>query len=74
MSNETIISIAQDKNEVLASHILERYGIKTINDLRQFIMDNNGSWADLVGKLSGMGPAKMDAVREIVKRSRIAAR
>ena len=72
MSNESILSIAKDKNEILASHILERYGIKTVNDLGQFIADNNGSWEDLVGKLRGMGPAKMDAVRVMVKRLKLA--
>jgi len=72
MSNESILSTTQNNNEVLASHILERYGIKTVNDLGQFIADNKGSWEDLVGKLRGMGPAKMDAVRQMVKRLKLA--
>jgi len=71
MTDKPILTLANNDNEILACHVLERYGIKTVNDLTQFITENSGGWGELIERFRGMGPAKMIAVREMVKRAKL---
>lgn len=68
MSDQPILSLSNNNAELLACRVLEKYGIKTVNDLRQFISENNGSWEELIGRLKGMSPTRMKSVKEMVKR------
>jgi len=72
MADRSIISLASGIQEMLACRVLERYGIKTIDDLSQFISDNREGWVDLVERFRGMGPTKINAVREMVSRAKLA--
>jgi len=71
MTDQPVLTLAKDSKEALGCRVLERYGIKTVNDLRQFISDNHDSWDDLFERFRGMGPTKMEAVREMVKREKL---
>jgi len=68
MSDQPILSLSNNNAELLACRVLEKYGIKTVNDLRQFISENNAGWEELISRLQGMSPTRMKYVREMVKR------
>jgi hypothetical protein len=70
MPDQNIFSIKQNgnRNEQLACRVLEKNGIKTVNDLKQFISENK-DWANLMERFRGMGPVKIEAVKEMISRS-----
>ena len=70
MANDPIYSLKSNgnHNEQLACRVLEKNGIHTINDLKQFIEENKG-WVKLVERFNGMGPVKLEAVKIMVKRA-----
>lgn len=69
MSNQSIFTLKQNGNrtEQLACHVLDKNGIHTINDLNQFITEYK-NWLDLMERFKEMGPVKLEAVKEMVKR------
>ena len=70
MTDQSIYALKQNgnRNEQLACRVLEKNGVKTIHDLRQFISENR-DWFNLMLHFKGMGPAKLESVREMVRRS-----
>jgi len=56
-----------NRNEHLACCVLERNGIKSTHDFKQFIGENK-DWVNLLVRFKGMGPIKMQAVKTMVKR------
>ena len=70
MADQSIYSLKLNgnRNEQLACRVLEKNGIHTANDLKQFISEYK-DWANLMERFRGMGPAKLEAVKEIVRRS-----
>jgi len=70
MSDESISTLKQNgsRNDQLACRILEKNGIKTVNDLKQFINEYK-DWVNLMERFRGMGPVKLEAVKEMIKRS-----
>ena len=70
MVNLPIHSLKQNgnRNEHLACCVLEKNGIKFTSDLEQFITEYR-DWANLMERFKGMGPVKLEAVKEMVKRA-----
>ena len=77
MADQPISTLKQNgnRNEKLVCRVLslnrdvpEKNGIKTINGIKQFITENRG-WFSLIFRFKGMGPAKVDALKEMIRRS-----
>jgi len=70
MADQSIYSLKQNgnRNDQLACRVLEKNGIHTVNDLKQFITKYK-DWANLMERFRGMGPAKLEVVIEMVRRS-----
>ena len=70
MSDEPVstLKLNGNRNELLACRILEKNGIKTVGDLKQFINEYK-DWVNLMERFRGMGPIKLEAIKEMVRRS-----
>jgi len=70
MANDPISTLKMigNKNEQLACRVLEKNGIRTVNDLIQFINEYK-NWDKLMERFRGMGPLKLEATKEMIKRA-----
>jgi hypothetical protein len=66
---QIILSLRDHKNydELLACHVLERNGIRSVSDLRSFV--SNHGWEKMAYHFRGMGPVKFEALVNLVRRS-----
>ena len=69
MPIESIFSLSQNenRNDKSACRVLDKNGIHTINDLKQFISENQ-NWADLLERFKGMGPIKLEVIKAMINR------
>jgi hypothetical protein len=72
MINQAVLSLRDHKNydELLACRVLERNGIRNVQDLQQFV--SNHGWEKMAFHFRGMGPVKFEALIKMVKRSGLA--